>query len=288
MSEQEDPLGWSQPFVPSTVARIEALAPFEAVTPEWAWGGGTGKGVKVAVIDSGVEDGHPMVGKVNGFCLVREGAGGVIEYDTNPHPDVFGHGTACAGIIRSLAPECEIYSVRVLGPLLKGKAPVFIGGLKWAVDNGMHVCNLSLTTPNKAFYAALQELADLAYYKRTVLVTAANNLPIESFPAMFSSVISVASHDVNDPYRYYYNPAPPVEFGAHGIDVKVAWVRGGSMTSTGNSFATPHIAGLVAKILGKHPELTPFQVKAVLWALAANVGEDTTGPERADQPAQRT
>jgi subtilisin len=70
-------------------------------------------------------------------------------------------------------------------------------------------------------------------------------------------------------------------FGAYGIDVRVALLDGGWFTATGNSFATPHIAGLVAKILGKHPDLTIFQMKAVLRALAANVsGEDErTHPE---------
>jgi subtilisin family serine protease len=70
---------------------------------------------------------------------------------------------------------------------------------------------------------------------------------------------------------YYYNPAPPVEFGAPGIDVRVAWKDHQYLTSTGNSFAAPHITGIVALIRAKHPELTPFQVKTVLWACAANV-----------------
>jgi subtilisin len=102
-------------------------------------------------------------------------------------------------------------------------------------------------------------------------VTAANNMPRPSFPSVYASVIAVAAHDEQEPHRYYYNPAPPVEFGALGIDVRVAWQNGGYVTVTGNSFAAPHIAGLVAKIRAKHPSLTPFQMKAVLRALAANV-----------------
>jgi subtilisin family serine protease len=88
-------------------------------------------------------------------------------------------------------------------------------------------------------------------------------------------VISVASHDVPDPYRFYYNPEPPVEFGAYGVDVRVAWQNGGWITGTGNSYAAPHIAGLVARILGKHPGLTVFQLKTILRALAANVASET-------------
>jgi subtilisin family serine protease len=81
----------------------------------------------------------------------------------------------------------------------------------------------------------------------------------------------VASHEIQDPYRFYYNPNPPVEFGAPGIDVRVPWLNGGYITATGNSFAAPHISGIVARIISKHPGLTSFHVKALLRALAANV-----------------
>jgi len=62
-----------------------------------------------------------------------------------------------------------------------------------------------------------------------------------------------------------------VEFGAPGIEVLVAWDDGGWITATGNSFAAPHITGIVARILGKHPGLTLFQMKTVLRALSANM-----------------
>jgi subtilisin family serine protease len=88
---------------------------------------------------------------------------------------------------------------------------------------------------------------------------------------VYASVISVAAHDRKDPYLVYYNPEPPVEFGAWGIDVRVAWQNGGWSTLTGNSFAAPHVTGIVTRILGNHPDLTVFQMKAVLRALCANV-----------------
>jgi subtilisin family serine protease len=142
----------------------------------------------------------------------------------------------------------------------------------------MDVCNLSLSTPKQELFPALHDLADQAYFKRTMIVTAANNTPIRSYPAMFSSVFSVASHDIEDPELFYYNPEPPVEFGAPGINVRVAWQNGEWITATGNSFAAPHITGVVARILGKHPDLTVFQVKCVLRALAANVAAPASAP----------
>jgi subtilisin family serine protease len=83
-------------------------------------------------------------------------------------------------------------------------------------------------------------------------------------------VISVAAHEGHDPYTYYYNPSPPVEFGAPGIDIEVNWLDHQRIVATGNSFAAPHIAGIVTLIRAKHPELTPFQVKTVLMSCAAN------------------
>ena len=97
-----------------------------------------------------------------------------------------------------------------------------------------------------------------------------NNVPAPSYPSQYASVFSVAAHERQDPFGFDYNPTPPVEFGAPGINVTVGWKDGATIVTTGNSFAAPHIAGLIARILSKHPDLTPFQVKTVLHAIADN------------------
>jgi subtilisin family serine protease len=269
---------WSSAFTPEALRVLNAVKPLEEIGPEWAFGTSTGKGVKVAVVDSGIDANHPVIsGSVSGYVAISEMPDGELVYETEPHADAFGHGTACAGIIRSLAPDCELYSVKVLGTGLMGRGVVFAAGLRWAIENGMHVCNLSLGTTRKDFYAMFHEIADLAYFRNVALVTAANNMPVPSFPSLYASVISVACHEVNDPYRFYYNPEPPVEFGAPGIDVRVAWLNGQWITSTGNSYAAPHITGIVARMLGEHPGLTVFQIKTILRALAANVGGGADG-----------
>ena len=116
------------------------------------------------------------------------------------------------------------------------------------------------------------ELADSAYFQGTVLVASAHNMPVESYPWRFSSVISVGSHEGSDSYEWYANPDPPVEFFARGVDVDVAWAGGSTLRCTGNSFAAPHIVGLSALVLSKHRDLTPFQLKSVLYLTAANTG----------------
>jgi subtilisin len=264
---------WSTQFSPEKLHGVHLIHPIDTITWDEACGDGTGRNVKVAVIDSGVDAAHPALnGPVNGYAAV-EMDGEEARYNTEPHEDSCGHGTACAGIIRSLAPECEIYSVKVLGKGLVGRGATFIAGLRWATENNMDVCNLSLGTTKRDFFTALHEVVDLAYFQNVILVTAANNLPIPSFPSMYASVISVAAHEEQDAQRIYYNPHPPVEFGALGIDVRVAWLQQKWITATGNSFAAPHITGIVAKILGAHQDLTPFQIKTILRSLSANAEE---------------
>ncbi len=262
---------WSNQFAPGNVPVAPDTLPPSTITPEWAWGGATGQGIRVGVIDSGIDNDHPAVdGHVTGWAAFREDRDGTIHEDFAPHRDAFGHGTACADIIRRLAPDVELVSIRVLGPMLSGKGTVFAHGLRWAIEQGLHVINLSLGTTKRDYFGLFHELTDLAYFRGTVLVTAANNMPIESYPSLYSSVISVACHEGEDPYQFYYNPKPPVEFGAPGININVAWLSGQNATVTGNSFSAPHITGLVARILSKHPGLTPFQVKTILRATAVN------------------
>jgi subtilisin family serine protease len=267
----EDLPAWSEPF--AAAGRLARAPGIGAVDREWAWGGATGRGVRLAIIDSGIEGDHPAVrGRLvesMAVEIIDDEATVVADPTTG---DLFGHGTACAGIIAGLAPDVELVSIRVLGADLKGKGMSFAAALDWAIKHRVQAVNLSLSSKSESMYGLFHELADEAYFSNVVLVSAANNVPGPSYPSLFSSVISVAAHSEPDPMRFYYNPSPPVEFGAWGVDVPVAWQGGGQTVATGNSFAAPHIAGLVALLLSKHPGLTPFEVKAILAALADNAG----------------
>lgn len=251
-----------------------AAAGIDRVTPGWAWGGSTGAGVRVCVVDSGVESGHPMVGAVASSHAVVDGPHGPRVEPVAP-ADLSGHGTACAGIIREVAPDCELHSMRVLGEGYSGTGAFLLAGLRWAVEQGFDVINMSLSTTRSQFELELHALADDAHFGRSVIVASAHNAPVASFPWRFCSVVSVGSHGEDDPELYLYNPKPPVEFFAKGRDVRVAWRDGCVTRTTGNSFATPRIAGLCALILAKHPALTVFQLKSVLYLAAANVRQDT-------------
>lgn len=260
----------SEQFEAETLASITGLDIGWPITKEAAWGEATGSGVKVAIVDSGIDATHPAVGALAGSLSVELGEDGGVRFTEGPHDDLFGHGTACASIIRIAAPEAELYSVRVLGKTLKGKGTVFAAGLAWAIDHGMDVVNLSLSTSKRDLSGSFHELTDRAYFRNVMLVSAISNVPDVSIPSEYSSVFSVAAHDRTDPFGLDYNPSPPVEFGAPGIGVEVAWSGGGRTVATGNSFAAAHITGLIARILSKHPGLTPFQVKTILHTVADN------------------
>jgi subtilisin family serine protease len=270
MTAEEELPAWSLPAEAVDRIALQARWP-ERVTREWAWGGSSGRGVRVCVLDSGVDRDHPDVGKVDQAVAISIGDDAETRVEEDTEGDLCGHGTACAGIIRSLAPECQLYSVRVLGAGFTGSGATLLAGLRWSIEQGFDVINMSLSTTKQKFASLLHELADDAYFKRTMLVASAHNMPVESFPWKFSSVISVGSHELEDPFVFFYNPTPPVEFFARGFELDVAWLGGGRLRCTGNSFATPHISGIAALILGKHPELTPFQLKSVLHLTATNM-----------------
>jgi subtilisin len=269
--ERAEPLpAWSLPAGAEKEIELAVEWPAE-VSREWAMGSSTGSGVRVCILDSGVEPNHPLVGPLADAVAVVRNAEGEITIEPDEEGDLCGHGTACAGIVRSLAPDCELYSVRVLGAGYTGSGQILVAGLRYAIEKGFDVVNMSLSTTKRDLAESLHELADLAYFQKTMLIASAHNLPVESFPWRFASVLSVGSHDRAEPLDFFYNPEPPVEFFARGVDIDVAWVQGSSLRCTGNSFATPHMTGICALVLGSHPELTPFQLKSVLYLTATNM-----------------
>jgi len=239
------------------------------ITPDTTWKGRTGRGVRVAVIDSGIDAEHPVLkGKVKDAVeAYREG--GRITFRPSKSGDAAGHGTACAGIIARLAPDVSLYSIKVLGPNASGSGEMFLAGLDYAIKQKMQVVNLSLGTTKPDLFAPLHDLLDRAYHAGCIVVAAANNLPQPSFPSIFSSsLVSVSKKEGDDPFDFTYRYGEVIELVAPGVQVHTAWPGGGYRQLTGNSFACPHIAGIIALIMEAYPDLTPFQVKTILYAIA--------------------
>jgi subtilisin family serine protease len=225
----------------------------------------------VCLVDSGVDNRHPaLAGAVATYRLDESDGGGydVVPDDTG---DVAGHGTACAGVIRSLAPECELVSVRLLNGALRGRGDALVAAMQWAVDQRFHLVNLSLSTRSPDYWEAIRDVSDRAYFEGVTIVAAAHNRPVASAPWCFPSVLSAGSHARSDPEYLEVNPAPPVEFFGRGVNVTVAQPDGGYARVSGNSFAAPHVTGLCARILGAHREFNTAAVRIVLAAVANNL-----------------
>lgn len=233
------------------------------------WRAATGRGVRVAIVDSGIDAGHPdLAGRVAESVEARIDNKRIV-FDPSESGDSAGHGTACAGIIAKIAPDVKLCSIKVLGSAGLGDGQAFLAGLEYAIKQRYQVINLSLGTTKPQFFSPLHDLLDRAYQAGCIVVAAANNLPHPSFPSVFSSsLISVIKSAETDPLNFGFHFGEVIELTAPGVNVRTAWLDSGHRTLTGNSFACPHIVGVIALILEKHPEMTPFQVKSALYSIA--------------------
>ena len=231
---------------------------------------GRGRGIKVAVLDSGVEAGHSALEGLqlsDDLAVTSDG----LQWRVQPGEgrDVFGHGTAIAGIVHQLAPEAEIGSFRVLGEHLRARTAIICEGARQAMDRGYHILNCSFGCGREDLVLRYKDWIDEAYIRRRHIVASCNNYDFtkREWPGHFPTVITVnflkAELDA-----LFYRAGSLVEFAARGQDIEVAWSGGGRKTVTGSSFAAPHVAGLLARLLCCMPDLSPLQAKALLGQLA--------------------
>jgi len=233
------------------------------------WRTRSGEGITVAIIDSGIDTTHPdLAGRVVESVEARLVEKRVV-FESSESGDSAGHGTACAGIIARIAPDATFCSIKVLGAGGLGDGHAFLSGLEWAIKQKYKIINLSLGTTKPQFFAPLHDLLDRAYQAGCIVVAAANNLPQPSFPSVFSSsLISVIKSSETDPLNFGFQFGEIIELTAPGVNVRTAWPGGGYKSLTGNSFACPHIAGVIALLLESDPEMTPFHVKTALFEIA--------------------
>ena len=234
-----------------------------------SWRSASGKGVSVAIVDSGIDTTHPdLKGKIIESVEARVDNKRII-FDPSDAGDSAGHGTACAGIVAKIAPDAELHSIKVLGAGGLGDGQAFLAGLEYAIKKRYRVINLSLGTTKPQFFSPLHDLLDRAYQAGCIVVAAANNLPHPSFPSVFSSsLISVIKSEETDPLNFGFHYGEVIELTAPGVNVRTSWPGGGYRNLTGNSFACPHIVGVIALLLEAHADMTPFQVKSALYAIA--------------------
>lgn len=238
----------------------------------------TGAGVRVAVVDSGVDPTHPRI-RVAGGIALSVGGGGRIE-QIGEIADKAGHGTACAGIILKKAPAASIFSVRIFDESLSADGSVLVAALRWCLDEGMDVVNLSLGTTDASFRRPLAEAAREAVRAGIVLVASEHNEGLESYPAVLPDVIGVAGGKVAGRYGFHYREGKPIECVARGDEQRLCWLQPREVMTAGTSFAAPHISGIVALIREASPGAGLEEVREVL---KANAVAEEVSPYR-DKP----
>ena len=229
---------------------------------------GTGKGVKVGILDSGVDFTHSaLADSTHRSFEVRESQGNFTAVEA-PGTDVLGHGTMCAGVIHGIAPEAVLYNIKTLDERGQNSPAKVICGIQCAIAQGLHVLNLSLVSVNMSRNTIVDMLywVEKAYYNGTILVAATDNKQKRGFPGDYSSVIAVDFQHFPDFKSFNYYPGKPVEMEAKGVYVVAPFPRNTYVSTTCTSIACPHVTGVVARFLSTMPGLTSFQVKTLLMA----------------------
>jgi len=231
-----------------------------AATP-WT---GTGKGVRVAVIDSGINPQHSHVRHVAGGTHISLRDDGTLNFDDDWR-DLMGHGTAIAGVLRAKAPDCELYSVRVFEKSLQTHAEIVAAAIRWAADHHMQVANCSLGTGNIEHRDLLQEACDYATAKDVLLVASSDAGVRDFFPAGLRGVVAVTGDEACG-WDHYYHDEPGGLFRAHPHPRPLPRLPQ-KFNLQGHSFAGAHIAAWIARIREQCPTAG---LSEVIEALAAN------------------
>lgn len=267
-------LGYSGQALGQALEELEAQDPSYKADPEslWSlssWGGEAigaplahnrgrgGNGVRVAVLDTGVDGAVPQL---SGYDFVQEDA---IPLDAFPG----GHGTGAAGLVKEVAPDAQIIPVRVCDASGVCRASRVVRGVCWVLQNrqGPTVLNLSLggDTPVEALKIVLQA----ALAQGIPVAAAAGNQGNQGSPAHYPAaldlpgLVAVGALDRNLSPASYSTQGAYVDLAAPGTDLECVTPGGGTGSCTGTSFATPLVAGAMALWLSAQPNLTPAQVQ---------------------------
>jgi subtilisin family serine protease len=232
---------------------------------------GSGAGIRVAVIDSGVEQSHPRLAALK----IRDSVGfeevdGLVKTVENEGHDSYGHGTAVAGIIHEVAPEAEIGSFRVIDARTVSRTHLICAGVREAIDRGYHILNCSFGCRGLAkFILPHKEWADEAWLRGAHIVAACSNTDSREaeWPSHFASVIGVDLAETTSDDLFFRHDQL-VSFSARGENVEVAWIGGGVQNQTGTSFAAPRVSGMIARILSVYPDIPPAMMHTILSSVS--------------------
>lgn len=235
-----------------------------------ALAGRTGRGVAVAVVDSGINPWHPHIaGVAGGVAMSADGSLG------EDFIDAVGHGTAVAAVIHEKAPEAELYAVRIFGQALATRAEILVRAIDWAVDRGIRLINLSLGTAKPERAPLLQKAVGRAAARGAVIVSASDHGDQRWLPGSLDGVAGVwldwdcPRHEIRITVDHRDNPV----FRASGYPRPIPGVPP-QRNLHGISFAVANVTGFLARLLEGRPELR--RLEDVLALLASD--QRTEGP----------
>ena len=286
----------------------------EMVQANRVWHRVTGAGVRVAILDTGIDDDHPDLSVSGGVSFVP----GVGSWD-----DDNGHGTHCAGIagarhntqgVVGVAPGCNLYGVKVLrhNPATgraSGALSWILAGMGWCETNGIGVASMSLgscvPTANAACTLAYQRAAERLNRRGCIVISSAGNSgrcpdpprvgscqspgfppcgPWVGQPARCPAFMAVAAVDRNRALANFSSRGPAglisgVEIAAPGVNVRSTLPGGGYGNNSGTSMSCPHVAGAAALLMEQHPSWTPDRVRNRIRVTADDLGSPGNDPE---------
>jgi type VII secretion-associated serine protease mycosin len=249
-----------------------------------AWNlGAAGKGIIVAVVDTGVDLNHPDLQEnlLAGYNALTGTAGSSVAQDRN------GHGTHVAGIIAAglngvgitgVAYQAKILPVKALTRTGEGTDDCIADGIVWAADNGARIINLSLGSAEKS--EILKEAVQYAADQGCLIVAAAGNkeenanLTAIAYPAADPNVLAVTATDPDDKVAGFSLAGPQAALAAPGVDILSDYWQNASgyATLSGTSMASPFVAGVAALVWSRHPDWSARQVKVDLENSAKDLG----------------
>jgi subtilisin len=255
---------------PSPMAETVPVGVSQVKAPS-AWGCSRGKGIKVAILDTGIDPAHPdLAANVKGAVSFVPGE---TFHDGN------GHGTHCAGTVAAaengagvvgVAPEASLYAVKTLANNGSGQWSWLIAGINWAIQNKVHIISMSLggTAPS-----AVEAACNAAFNAGILLIAASgNNNGAIGAPGKYKNVIAVGAIDNANVRAPFSNFGPELEICAPGVNVLSTKPGGGYQNMSGTSMACPHVAGGAAVVWGSHRFATNLQIWNLLGSTADNLG----------------
>lgn len=241
----------------------------KAIHAEKAVDNKTEDNIKVAVIDSGVDDYNDI--KLSGSINLLPG-----EEEVSPlYVDVTGHGSSVAGIIAAedngegitgIAPEAELYSAKVFDSENRSTVSRIIDAIYWAIENKVNIINMSFGTVKDS--SALHQAVQDAKANGILMVAAAGNGNQIEYPAAYEEVMAVGSVNAEGEVSKISAKGNELEIVAPGEQICSTGAFGGVVTAGGTSMSAPHIAGVAAKLWGKDRSVSAEFIRQLINASA--------------------